>query len=408
MRIAMVSEHASPLRPPGGTECGGQNLHVAELATALARRGEDVTVFTRRERPDQDDEVATPQGYRVVHVPAGPPEPVPRDELVPHLGRFAEELHTAWHRGRPDVVHSHFWMSGLMSLVAGAPLRVPVVHTYHALGSVKRRHQGPADTSPPERIRMERLIGRRAAAVVATCTDEVSELVNLGVARSRTTVVPCGVDCTLFTPAPAAEKRTGSRLRVMAVGRLVPRKGFAEVIAAVAAVPDAELVIAGGPPAAELDGDPEAGRLQALVEGLGVGDRVRLLGQVPRDRLAELLRRTDVMVSAPWYEPFGLVVLEAMASGTTTVATAVGGQLDTVVHGITGEHVPPRHPTALAATLRRLAADRTILARYGMAARNRAESRYTWDRVAAETMRVYHQVAPDRSAWSAELVGGRR
>ncbi|GAB3904999.1 hypothetical protein GCM10027612_73810 [Microbispora bryophytorum subsp. camponoti] len=164
-------------------------------------------------------------GVTVEHVPAGPAEPLPKDELLPHMPEFGEHLARRWKAEPPDVAHAHFWMSGLATLTAAEPLRIPVVQTYHALGTVKRRWQGEADTSPPSRLAIERDIGRRAVAVIATCSDEVGELVAMGVPRDRIAVVPCGVDLGLFHPdGPAAPR--GDRLRVLSIGRMVPRKGW--------------------------------------------------------------------------------------------------------------------------------------------------------------------------------------
>jgi D-inositol-3-phosphate glycosyltransferase len=405
VKIAMVSEHANPLAALGGVECGGQNVHVAGLAATLADRGHEVRVYTRRDHPKQPAQVDTDEGYRVVHVPAGPATFVPRDELVPHLGAFAKFLAQQWQRDRPDVVHAHFWMSGLVSELAARPQRVPVVQTFHALGVVKRRYQGRADTSPPQRVRMERLIGRKVAAVVATCSDEVFELVRMGLPRSRITVVPCGVDTDRFTPHGPAQRT--ARPRVLTVGRLVPRKGFDSVIAAMALVPDAELVIAGGPPTGELDRDDEARRLRGLASRLGNADRVRLVGEVSRERMPALLRSADVVACVPWYEPFGISALEAMACGRPVVAATVGGLVDTVVDGVTGVHVPPRQPEALAAALRTLLSDPVRRQTYGVAGRDRATSRYSWDRVATDTLRVYQRVVSGHGELVAEHLGAR-
>ncbi|HET6689411.1 MAG TPA: glycosyltransferase, partial [Miltoncostaeaceae bacterium] len=142
MRIDMVSEHASPLAVLGDVDAGGQNVHVAQLAAALARRGAEVVVHTRRDDPGLPERVPLTRGVTVRHVDAGPAEPVPKDALLPHMPRFAEVLREEWEPEPPDVVHSHFWMSGLAALDAAEGLPVPVAHTFHALGVVKRRHQG--------------------------------------------------------------------------------------------------------------------------------------------------------------------------------------------------------------------------------------------------------------------------
>ncbi|MGW9308038.1 glycosyltransferase [Saccharomonospora azurea] len=403
MKISMVSEHASPLAALGEVDAGGQNVHVAELSAGLTRAGHDVTVYTRRDSDDQPEDVTMPGGYRVVHVPAGPARHVPKDELLPHMGEFTRFLTAQWQADRPDVVHAHFWMSGLASLMATRPLSVPVVQTFHALGVVKRRHQGAHDTSPTERIGLERLIGKHAARVAATCSDEVFELVRLGLSRSRMSIVPCGVDLDRFTPSGPVEPRT-HRYRIVSVGRLVPRKGFDVAIAALRSLPETELIIAGGPQEGRLAEDKEAARLLRFAAELGVADRVQLRGQVSRADVPALLRSADVVVCTPWYEPFGIVPLEAMACGVPVVASAVGGLTDTVVDGVTGLHVPPKRPEALASAVRRLLSDAALRDAYGIAGADRARCRYSWDRIATDTMRVYERVVP-AAALSGEETG---
>ena len=388
MRIAMVSEHASPLAAIGGVDSGGQNVHVESLARAVARAGHDVTVYTRRDSAELPDRVRTADGVLVEHLDAGPAAPVPRDELLPFVGQLGSELAARFATDPPDLVHAHFWMSGLAALSATRDLDVPVVQTFHALGVTKRRFQGRQDTSPPVRIRMERALARDVDRIVATCTDEVGELVRLGAARNRITVVPSGVDVDQFSPdGPAAER--GDRPRVLCIGRLVPRKGFDTVIRALVGVPEAELIIAGGPAADELAGDPEAARLTRLAERFGVADRVRLVGAVARPDVPALLRSADLVVCTPWYEPFGIVPLEAMACGVPVVASAVGGFLDTVVDGATGTLVPPRRPDRLASAMRRLLAEPFWREAYGTAGVDRARSRYSWNRIAAAILAVY-------------------
>jgi glycosyltransferase involved in cell wall biosynthesis/phosphoheptose isomerase len=306
---------------------------------------------------------------------------------------FAEQLVEAWRSDRPDVVHAHFWMSGHAALLAAREHSVPVVQTFHALGVVKRRYQGVDDTSPEERFAIERDIVRRADEIVATCTDEVFELLRLGAARAKLTVVPCGVDLDLFTPeGPKRRRRAGTR-RLLCVGRLVQRKGIGNVIEALAELPSTELLVAGGPGREDLERDPEAQRLRAVAERAGVGDRVELCGRVGRADLPPLMRSADAVVCAPWYEPFGIVPLEAMACGVPVVASAVGGMIDTVVDGVTGVHVPPRDPERLAAALRGLLHDPHRRAEFGAAGVRRARRLYDWRRVATATLDVYARQA---------------
>lgn len=408
MRIAMVSEHASPLAALGGADAGGQNVHVAELSAALARRGHRVEVYTRRDDPDLPERVETEQGYTVVHVPAGPPRYLPKDELLQYMETFGRYLGERWDVERPDIAHAHFWMSGIAAQLAAKRRRVPTVQTFHALGVVKQRHQGHRDTSPAERLRLETRVAREATWVTAGCSDEVFELMRLGRDRLRISVVPCGVDVDRFLPDGPTAPRSARR-RIVAVGRFVPRKGFDTVIEALTTVPAAELVIAGGPDRAELDTVPEACRLRKLAADLGVAERVSLYGSVAREDMPALLRSADVVTCTPWYEPFGIVPLEAMACGVPVVASAVGGMLDTVVHDATGLLIPPKDPRACANAVSAILRDRRAASAFGAAGRERARSRYSWDRIATDTMRVYDRLlpatAPARSAARASGSG---
>jgi D-inositol-3-phosphate glycosyltransferase len=396
VRIAMVSEHASPLAAVGGVDAGGQNVHVLELSTALAAAGHEVTVWTRRADDRTPDTVTLRPGLTVRTVTAGPRAPVPKDQLVPYLPAFARKIEADWTAQRPDVVHAHFWMSGMVAVSAAAPLDLPVVQTFHALGSVKRRHQGADDTSPAGRVAAERAVAARVDRVIATCTDEVFELARLGAPRRRTTVVPCGVDIAGFSPDGPVYPRTG-RPRLVVLGRLVRRKGVDEVIAALRRLPGVELLVAGGGASEALDCDPDAQRLQRAAAAAGVADRVRLLGAVARPDVPALLRSADAVVCVPWYEPFGIVPLEAMACGRAVVASAVGGIQDTVVDQVTGLLVPPRRPDVLASALRGLLATPTQALAFGIAGRDRVLARYGWDRIADCTLAVYQEVLAERA-----------
>ncbi|WP_156465398.1 glycosyltransferase [Knoellia sp. Soil729] len=394
MKIAMISEHASPLAVLGGVDAGGQNVHVDALARGLARRGHVVEVFTRRDDLHQPECVPLAPGVTVVHVPVGPARAVPKDDLYPLMDQFADWVQDHWSRhGDPDVVHAHFWMSGLAAVRAGRARGVPVVQTFHALGSVKRRFQGAADTSPPERLAREHELAAEVDVVVATCADEVAELARTGVDTAHVRVVPCGVDTTHFTPVPAADEagagpaqRAPGRQRLLLVGRMVERKGFDVAIRALADLPESvELVIAGGPAADQLDAEPEVMRLRRVAREVGVFDRVRMLGQLTHSEMPSLYRSADVVLATPWYEPFGITPLEAAACGRPVVGSAVGGLLDSVVDGETGRLVPPRDPLALARAVEDLLADPATSERWGTAARARAVTLYDWSIVTERT-----------------------
>jgi glycosyltransferase involved in cell wall biosynthesis len=387
----MVSEHANPTAPVGGVDAGGQNVHVDRLARTLAQDGHDVVIYTRRDSRTGPNSVEMCTGATVELVPAGPAAWLPKDELLPHMDTFGDYLAGRWAADPPDVVHAHYWTSGVAAIRAAAMTPVPVVQTYHMLGTVKRRHLRDADPSPPERIHWERTIARRAARIVATCGDEVRELEAMGADRRRISVVPCGVDVRHFTPqSPAAIRGEGARL--VTVGRLTERKGIDTVIRALAALPGVDLLVAGGPSRERLHEDADARRLCWVAERSKVAGRVTFLGGVPRSRMAALLRSADAVVCTPWFEPFGLVALEAMACGIPVVAAAVGGLTETVADGVTGLLVPPRDEAALASALAGLLADPPRRREMGRAGRRRVEERYAWPLVAKDTADVYQLV----------------
>ncbi len=400
----MVSEHASPLAALGGVDAGGQNVYVAALAGELRRRGVEVTVYTRRDEAEAPRTVVLEPGLEVVHLDAGPARPLPKDLIVEHLDQLADRLGAELELARPDLVHAHFWMSGVAAVrAASGGESLPVVQTFHALGAVKRRHLGSEDSSPAQREAVERQLVGAVDGIVATCSDEARELSALGADSERVSVVPCGVDLNRFFPAPdrvAGEPKAGRRLRMVTVSRLVERKGLAVAIEACARLRDVELIIAGGPERDALVADSEAVRLQTLVTRLGIEDRVVFTGRLDRLAVSRLLRSADVAVSVPRYEPFGMVILEAMASGVPVVASAVGGHLDTVVDGQTGFLVPPDDPGAVADMVALLAADRSLRRRLGFAARQRACRYYSWSAVAEGVLSAYGRAL--RTARGAE------
>lgn len=414
MRISMISEHASPLAALGGVDAGGQNVHVAALSEALARRGHHVTVYTRRDATELPARVRVGPRLEVVHVDAGPARHVPKDGLLPFMGELADGVARDWSLRPPDVVHGHFWMSGLAALDAArrpaSGYRIPVIQTFHALGTVKRRHQGAEDTSPQERRWLEPGVGRSADRIIATCSDEVFELKAMGIDTGKISIAPCGVDLDFFSAdGPTAARTAGHR--ILSVGRLVPRKGVDLVIRSLpylreSGFDDVELlIVGGGGDSGVLDADPEVRRLLGLAAELGVVDQVRLQGQVARGEMPGIFRSADAVVCAPWYEPFGIVPLEAMACGVPVVAAAVGGLRDTVVDHGTGLHVPPRDPEAIASALAMLLRNRSLRAELGNAGKVRARTRYSWDRVAAETEKAYQLAVAGAPAGVAPMEG---
>jgi len=392
----MISEHASPLATLGGEDSGGQNVYVAELARRLGAMGYRVDVFTRRDDARLPEIVPFSEGVRVVDLSAGPTEAVPKDEIFPFMGEFRDAFYRFAESNAYDLVHANFWMSGWVACEAKRDLGLPFAQTFHALGEVKKREQGEADTSPSGRWAAEMRILEEVDRVLATCPAEVEDLTGLyGADPVRLTLVPCGVDAGTFRPVDRDEVRRElglpDRPTVVYVGRLVPRKGVDTLVEAFALLPDrldARLVIVGGEPG----GSPEADRLAVLARELGIAERVAFAGSRPQSELYRYYGAADAAVTVPHYEPFGMTPLEAMACATPVVGACVGGIKTSVADDETGYLVPPKDPEALASRLARLLSDPALRRRMGRAARRRIEDHYTWERVATLADATFSEV----------------
>jgi D-inositol-3-phosphate glycosyltransferase len=402
-RIAMLSEHASPLAICGGADAGGQNVYVDQVSRNLGRLGYRVDVFTRRDNPDAPEAVALAPGVRVVHLAAGPPRLLPKDELWPLMPEFRDAcLHFMLRDGaRYDLVHGNFWMSGWVAAELRLRLGLPVVQIFHAMGRTKQRHQGTDDTSPPDRIAVELDVIRRVDRLIAQCPSERAELVDdYGADPDKVVVIPSAVDTELFRPVPRDEARRRVGLDpddpvVVYVGRMLPRKDVRSLVRAVGLLaqrtqlPVRLLLVGGESPDPDPVATPEIGELQRLAAQLGIADRVRLAGRRQPAVLRYYYGAGDVAVTVPWYEPYGLTPLEAMACGRPVIGSAVGGITFTVRDDVTGYLVPPRDPEALAARLRQLLTRPALRARMGRAGRVRVEREFTWRTVAERTSALY-------------------
>lgn len=398
-RIAFLSEHASPLALLGGEDAGGQNVYVDEVSRNLGLLGYTVDVFTRRDAPSTPKIVDWARNVRVIHLPAGPARFLLKDALWPHMPAFRESLlHFAAREGcHYDLLHGNFWMSGAVAVEAAAALGIPAVQIFHATGRTKRRHQAQADTSPDERIAVEERIVRSVDALIAQCPAEESELINEYAADpEKVHVIPSAVNIRRFRPMDREEARAQIGLEwsgplVVYVGRLLPRKDVRNVVEALSrlSVPARLLIVGGETENPDDDPTPEMGVLRALAERLGVADRVHFTGKRQPEQLRTYYSAGDVAVTTPWYEPFGLTPLEAMACGRPVVGSAVGGIAFTIRDGETGALVPPRDPHALAARLDALLGDEAARKRMGISARTRVERQFTWPLVAQRTAALY-------------------
>ena len=413
LRVAFLSEHASPLALRGSVDAGGQNVYVDEVSRNLARLGLgfEVDVFTRRDNPALPEVVTWAPGVRVVHLAAGPARFLPKDDLWPLMPRFRDSFlrFAARERLRYDLIHGNFWMSGWVAAELRARLGVPVVQIFHAMGKTKRRHQGAADTSPDGRISVEEAVIRGVDRLIAQCPAEQHELVaDYGADPARVVVIPSAVNTETFRPVPRDEARRAIGLEtddpvVVYVGRMLPRKDVRNVVRGLAAyIRDYEaadrigrvrlLLVGGESETPDPQATPEIGALWQLAGELGVLDRLIFTGKRQADELRFYYSAGDVAVTTPWYEPFGLTPLEGQACGRPVIGSAVGGITYTIQHGRTGLLVPPRAPGALASALRALLCDPARRERVGRAARTRVEREFTWATVARRTASLYREL----------------
>ncbi|HEU4487876.1 MAG TPA: glycosyltransferase [Actinomycetota bacterium] len=400
-RIALISDHASPLAPLGGIDAGGQNLYVAEVAKHLAGLGHQVDVFTRRDSDVLPETAEWVDGVRIVHVPAGPIGPLPKEELLAHMDEFTNfVLRFCRRQAHPyDLVHANFFMSGLVACELKRVLGIPFVVTFHALGRVRRRHQGDADSFPDERFEIEDRIICEADRIVAECPQEEEDLIRSYHADAcRISIVPAGFDPSELWPigkelARAALGLSPKEPVILHVGRLVPRKGVDNLIRGFAILRrkhgiEARLVIVGGAESEE----EERSRLESIAAAEGVMEHVLFAGARPREALRWYYSAADVFVTTPWYEPFGITPLEAMACGTPVVGANVGGIKFTVRDGETGYLVEPNGPGALAERIHHIYRHPALRQALGRQSLDRANHLFTWKMVTARLESLYDEV----------------
>lgn len=403
-RIALISEHASPLAGPGSVDSGGQNIYVVHLARELGKRGYPVDVFTRRDKALLPEIVPVVPNVRVVHVPAGPATQLPKETLLPYMGEFGDFMTRFMSNESAGymVMHANFFMSGVAALRTKAALRIPLVTTFHALGRIRRLHQGSADGFPDSRFDIEEQLVRESDCVIAECPQDFEDLVthyHADPARIRT--VACGFDAAEFEPVPRLEARAAlgwpsDEFALLQLGRMVPRKGVDNVIRAVGyllrehGISARLFVVGGNSDRPSSDATPEIGRLQQIASEEGVSEQVVFVGRRGRDTLRLFYSAANVFVTTPWYEPFGITPVEAMACGIPVVGAAVGGIRSTVLNGRTGYLVPPHDPVSLARRLAQLARSPALAERLGAAGRRRANAHFTWEGIAARMEAVYH------------------
>ena len=388
MKIALVAQHSTLVPGNSDKTTAADDARLVEMSTSLAGQGHQVTVYARRNSKAQPERAKLAAGVSVEYV--GPADSGADDsQLLKQIGAFSQPLHDRWSKDCPDVVHALRWTSGLAALSAARDLQVPVVQSFDQLGVTERRHGMIPVGAGTERIRLEPAIGRTVSAVVAGSSDEESDLTRLGIPRRSIRVVPCGIDTDEFTPEGPTHERNDRHRLVTIADLATEQDALNTLLRALSKIPGAELIVAGGPPRDGLRSDLSYRRLAKLTDSLNLAGRVFFAGRVGRTALPSLLRSADLLVNINEHEPSAITSIQAMACGTPVVASALGAQVDAVVDGTTGILVEPGRPALLAQRIRALLAHPMMLEAFSVAATDRARSRYSWDRIAHETLAVY-------------------
>jgi D-inositol-3-phosphate glycosyltransferase len=409
-RVAMLSVHTCPLATLGGKETGGMNVFVRDLSRELGRRGIAVDCFTRSQNANIP-RVSTklgPKG-RVIHVPAGPEEPYDKNLIVDHLPQFVDGVRDFARREGVDydVIHSHYWLSGLVGHELRKAWGTPIVQMFHTLGQMKNSvASSPEEWEPERRIEGEERVMALADLLVATTPLERAQMVWLyGADAAKIVVVPCGVDLDLFKPVPSEEAKNvlglpaTSRI-ILFVGRIEPLKGIETLLRAIGLIApqiphwqeDLKVIIIGGAPGVGIDKvNAELARLELLRAKLGLEELVTFQGAEDQDRLVYYYSAAEMVVMPSHYESFGMVALEAMACGTPVVASKVGGLSYNVQDGLTGFLVPGGDPEALATRIRCLLTDKDLRERLGRQAAGWAQS-YSWPVVTNQIVEQYERI----------------
>lgn len=409
-RVAMLSAHTSPLAQPGDGDAGGMNVYVLELARRLAARSVEVEIFTRATSSEQPPVVEALPGVRVRHVAAGPFEGLDKEDLPAQMCTFVRDvLRTeATHPvGWFDLIHSHYWLSGQVGVVARDRWGVPLVHSMHTMAKVKNASLAAGDRREPAgRVAGEQELVDTADRLIANTADEASQMVSLyGADPRRVEVVHPGVDLDRFRPVDRTQARAALGLPrdgdvILFAGRIQPLKAPDVVLEAAAHLMRSgrrdrtTVVVVGGPSGS---GREHPTALADLARSLGIADRTRFVPPVAQDRLALWYAAASLVCVPSYNESFGLVAVEAQACGTPVVAAKVGGLVTAVRDGLTGLLVEGHDPDDYAAAFARVLDEPGLHASMSRAALRHA-SRFGWDATAERTLAVYVDAVAERRA----------
>ncbi len=410
MRVAMLSYHTCPLATLGGKDTGGMNVYVRDLTRELGRRGVGVDVFTR----SQDEHVPHVLhdlgfGNRIVHIQAGPETPLSKETLAEYIPEFIQGIQD-FARSKDleyEIIHSHYWLSGLVGLELRQIWQIPMIQMFHTLAVMKNRVARGDDESASElRLQTEQRLMQKCDRIIAATQAELAQLQWLHRADTkRIRVIPPGVDTSRFYPMPKDEAlefigTPAKYCMLLYVGRVEPLKGIDTLFEAMAILkkdgfldinPLCLAIIGGDPEVSREEMSSEMERLHELQESLGIGDLITFLGRRAQDTLQYYYSAAEIVLVPSHYESFGMVALEAMACGKPVIASETGGLAFLVKNGETGFHVPAADPQALATQIKELMMDEVLRARIGKQAAQYARE-FSWSIIADQILELYDSV----------------
>ncbi len=410
--IALISVHGDPAIEIGKEEAGGQNVYVRHVGEALAKQGWTVDMFTRRASADQLTVVEHAPACRTIRLKAGPQDFIPRDELFEYLPEFVEQF-LAFQQSQDEqylVVHTNYWLSSWVGMELKKHQPLIQTHTYHSLGAVKYRSVPDIPLIGETRLAVEKTCLETAERIIATSPQEEEHMRSLVSTQGSIDVIPCGADIQHFGSIDRAAARQQLEIApetkvIVYVGRFDPRKGIETLVRAVAQSTlrdqaDLKLIIGGGSRPGQSDGIERA-RIEGIVQELGMSDFTEFPGRIGDEVLPVYYAAADICVVPSHYEPFGLVAIEAMASGTPVIASDVGGLQFTVVPEETGLLVPPKDNAGFAQAIDRILGNPDWQKQLGQNARRRVEAKFSWDGVASQLSDLYTRLLGEKATAEA-------
>jgi D-inositol-3-phosphate glycosyltransferase len=401
LKIAVLSIHSCPLGKVGGENTGGMSVYIREFARELGRRGHLVDVYTRIHEPIHDQVVELGQNARLIHLKAGEEE-IQKLAIYDHLGDFAHDLENFRKQNglRYDLIHSHYWLSGLAGKRIQQWWDIPHIMGFHTLGAVKNAI-GIGEDEPELRINAEKELVKDCHRIIASTEKGKEDLIYYYDASPETiSVIPCGVNLDLFRPIKREIARCNLGLNgesiILFVGRIVPLKGIDNLLEAMTYLERKrriKLVVIGG----DEHSQTEMQKLKSLSRSLKIHESVIFLGLVEQEMLPFFYSAADLCVVPSYYESFGLVVLESLACGTPVVATKVGGAESAIRHGETGYIVIDNDPCRLADKITLLLSTSNGNTEFVGSVRA-SVTKYSWSNITEAIIEEYRSVLKDFSA----------